>query len=177
MLLHQAGKKIVRAGVAELVGGFQVLAQAANDGLVIGEQRGEHSAGIRIFAGLLLETRQLQKLLQRPGRDGVERASSLGDFVDDFVERLVLALEKLVQLAKVGAYDFPVKAPRLDVQHELVREQRVEDRAQAVALLLADANIRFHAPLLMIDRKAGREPSRTSRCIDSTEPSIISPID
>ena len=93
----------------------QVLAQAANDGLVIGEQRGEHSAGIRIFAGLLLEARQLQKLLQRPGRDGVERASSLGDFVDDFVERLVLALEKLVQLAKVGTYDVPVKAPRLDV--------------------------------------------------------------
>src|SRR5437867_10681800 len=158
MLLHQAGKKIVRAGVAELVGGFQVLAQAANDDLVIGEQRGEHSAGIRIFAGLFLEARQLQKLLQRPGRDGVERASSLRDFVDDFVERLVLALEKLVQLAKVGTYDVPVKAPRLDVEHELVREQRVEDRAQAVALLLADADIRFHAPILMIDRKAGREP-------------------
>src|SRR6266545_3884920 len=129
MLLHQAGQKIVRPGVAELVGGFQILAQAANDGLVIGEQRGEHSAGFGILARLLLEARQLQKLLQRPDRDGIERARPLRYLVDDLVERLVLALEKLVQLAKVGTYDVPVKTPRLDVQHELIREQRVENCA------------------------------------------------
>src|SRR2546426_4906742 len=132
MLLHQAGKKIVRAGVAQRVGGFQVLAQAANDGLVIGEERGKHSTGFGILARLFLETRQLQKFLQRSDRDGVERASPLGDLVDDLVERLVLTFEKLVQLAEVGSDDIPMKTPRLDVQDKLVCEQRVEDRAEAV---------------------------------------------
>ena len=60
MLLHQAGKKIVRTGVAELVGGFQVLAQAANDGLVIEElaptrMRGDREL-LRYGAGYALST-------------------------------------------------------------------------------------------------------------------------
>jgi len=55
VLFHQADQEVVGAGVLVFVhGDFGVGAQAADHGLVVGEQYGEHALGVGGVAGLLL---------------------------------------------------------------------------------------------------------------------------
>ena len=55
----------------------------------------------------------VDEVAERPGGQSVELTDTLGDFIDDVRQELVLLVEKTVQLAEVGTGDVPVKASGL----------------------------------------------------------------
>ena len=150
MPLHEPGEEVAGARVVGIRGGVHVIAELADDRLVIAQEIREHLLGRRILARVLLETRGVAELGQRRRRRPAERPRALGHVVDHFVELAVLALEELVQVVELRPDDVPVVVAGLGVEQVLVGQQGVQDRDDLLALALRDADVRTHRflPLL-----------------------------
>jgi hypothetical protein len=77
-------------------------------------------------------------------------ARTLGDVVDELVDRLVLLAEEFVQVVELRAHDVPVIVAGLGVEDVFVGEQGVQHRDHARAVFVIDTQIGAHRNLLPV---------------------------
>src|SRR5438309_6421799 len=119
--LQQPGQEVARADVMVPIDrDGEVVAELADDRLVVGEQVRHHARRVGDRARLLLEPRVMRELGKRAPGPAAQRPRPLGDVVDDAVQLLVLRLEERVQVVELRAGHVPVVVPRLGVEQVLV---------------------------------------------------------
>lgn len=93
---------------------------------MIGQKLPDHVFRRKLLLRLLLESRHLRKLGQRPRAHVITRTDAFGDFVHDLIQFLVLALEEFVQVMKVKSPNVQWEVTCLGVQHILIRQKGLQ---------------------------------------------------
>lgn len=113
MYLNPSDNEILGFQVICRPGGLTERMGIPKKNLVRLNKMGNEILGRRGLDRQFLDARTFGEGLQAPDREDIQRAQTLGNFVDGLEELLVLLLKRGVELKEIGTFDIPVGEVRL----------------------------------------------------------------